>query len=307
MLSFHKLKIFITVAESGSFNKAAQELMISQSGVSQHMRDLEASLGTDLFIRSPQGVSKTDAGELLYTHGQQILKLVAEAEEEITQLGQRDKPRLALGTTPGVSVYILPKWLRLFQDHHTDVQVFLDAVKTAQVTAGVLSGQYDLGFLEGELEELDQAGLGKLDIQTIEYQVMVNADHPWSRRDSITLPELAKQPFINRQPSSRTRQWLERTLAEHDMTLNNAAELDSPGTVKYALLSGMGVGILPDYAVVREVERGEIHTLQLESLTLCRPLKLVWSKHQPLSSVQEAFLHTVEAVTAPSLTSLLGP
>ncbi len=294
MLSLHKLKIFITVAERGSFNKAANDMMMSQSGVSQHMQDLEASLGADLFIRSPQGVKKTDAGELLHTYGRQILKLVTEVEHEIMQAGELNQYRLNLGTTPGVSVYILPQWLRSFQDRYTSLQVSLDAVKTAQVVSGVLSGEYDLGFLEGELEELDRPALGRVDIQQVHYQVMVGAEHPWRDRDTVSPAELSQQPFINRQPGSRTRQWLERSLAAHGITLNTAAELDSPGTVKYALLNGMGVGILPDYAVVGEVRRGEIHLLQLEHIALHRPLKMVWNKRESLGSVQRAFLGVIE-------------
>ncbi|MEM6281436.1 MAG: LysR family transcriptional regulator [Chloroflexota bacterium] len=305
MLSFHKLRIFLAVAERGSFNRAASDLMMSQSGVSQHMRDLEASLGADLFIRSPQGVVKTEAGELLYAYGQQILKLVTEVEQEIMQAGQLHTHRLELGTTPGVSVYILPQWLRAFQDRYSSLQVSLDAVKTGQVVDGVLSGRYDLGFLEGELDELDRAELGRLDVRQLAYQVMVGADHPWRQRQTVSLNELARQPFINRQPGSRTRQWLERVLADRGTRLNNAAELDSPGTVKYALLNGMGVGILPDYAVVGEVQRGEIHVLQLENLTLQRPLKLVWNRRKSLDSVQRAFLGVIEAST-PALAALIN-
>ncbi|MEL7236733.1 MAG: LysR family transcriptional regulator, partial [Chloroflexota bacterium] len=287
----------VRVADRGSFNKAAGDLLMSQSGVSQHIRDLEASLGADLFVRSPQGVQKTNAGELLYTYALQILSLVSEVEHEIMQAGQLHNPRLSLGTTPGVSVYVLPQWLRAFQERYTNLQVSLDAVKTVDVVNGVLGTRYDLGFLEGDLNELDRPELGHVDVLTIHYHLMVGAEHPWAQRHSVSPDELSQQPFINRQPDSRTRQWLERTLTTDGIVLNTAAELDSPGTVKYALLNGMGVGILPDYAVVGEVQRGEIRVLQLDGITLHRQMKLAWNKREPISSIQRAFLATIEADT----------
>lgn len=296
MLSLQKLKIFVLVSDRGSFNKAATDLMMSQSGVSQHIRDLEISLGADLFVRSPRGVAKTAAGDMLYGYAQHILQLVAQAQHEIKALEQPEEYKLTLGTTPGVSVYFLPQWLGEFQKHYRTLQVSLDAVKTHEIVDGVLTDKYDLGFLEGELQELDRSDLAQLNIFDMHYHVMVGANHAWAERQTVTLTDLSEQPFVNRQADSRTRQWLEATLSQHDIQLNNAAEFDSPGTVKYALLSGMGVGILPDYAVRREVERGEIHILHLEKLTLKRPLKIVWAKHKPLNIIQESFVDLIQAL-----------
>lgn len=304
MLTLHKLKIFVTVVEHGSFNKAAQELLMSQSAVSQHMSDLEVTLGADLFTRTPRGVTKTESGEILHTYAQQMLHLAAEVEREIVQVGQLRDIRLALGTTPGVSVYILPAWLRQFQAVFNHINVSLNAGLTTKVVEGVLSEHYDLGFLEGDLGDLSHSQLGQLDLWQIEYQVMVSAEHPLSQEKVISLKTLAQQPFINRQPSSRTRRWLEQTLAEVGITLNNTAELDSPGTIKYALLSDMGVGILPEYAVVGERKRGEIKTLKIDGLTLKRPFKLVWNKRQPFNPVQRAFLNLIRE-RIPHIGSLL--
>ncbi len=293
MLSLQKLKIFVAVVQRGSFNRAARDLLMSQSAVSQHMQDLEASLGADLFIRSPKGVQPTDAGNILFGYAQRILRLITEVEGEIMQVGQVRNRQLTIGTTPGVSVYILPQWLRQFQNSYANISVSLNAVLTAQVVEGTLQHQYNLGFLEGALDELDRADLGHIDLWDIEYKVMVGANHPWRTLESIPLTALATQPFVNRQPTSRTRRWLEGTLAQRGITLNNTAELDSPGTIKYALLSGMGVAILPQYAVTRELERDEIHALTLDDLSLNRPFKLVWDRRKPFDPLQRAFLNLI--------------
>ena len=304
MITLHKLKLFIVVYERGSFNQAAQALYLAQSAVSQHIQGLETALGTKLFERSPQGVQPTAAGDTLYRYAQQMLQILAEAEREIMQIEQISEQQLIVSATPGLTVYLLPLWLQQFQRSYPHISVSLRTALTQDVVREVLHGRDDLGFLEGELAELDQPHLGRMRLQEIEYFVMVHGQHEWAGRDLILPEELARQPFITRQPGSRMRRWLEQTLSAHQLRLHAVAELDSPGAIKYALLNRMGVAILPQYAVEREVERGEIALLRLANIPLSRPLMLVWDKRQPFSPLQRAFIVSLTAV-APQLQILL--
>lgn len=304
MITLHKLKVFLVVYERGSFNQAAQELYMAQSAVSQHIQTLEESLGTRLFERSSRGIKPTAAGDVLYRYAGQMLHMLSEAEREIMQIDDAQKRQLVVGSTPGVSVYLLPMWLQQFQLAHDNINVSLQTVLTSEVVRDVLNRHYDLGFLEGELGELDQEPLGKMRIRDIEYFVAVNPHHPLATETTISLHDLAQQPFINRQPNSRTRRWLDQLLTVHDTRLHNVAELDSPGAIKYALLNQMGIAILPEYVVEREVERGEVHLLRLDELELKRPLMLVWDKRQPFNPLQRAFISLL-ATNAPQLQILL--
>jgi DNA-binding transcriptional LysR family regulator len=290
MLTLHKLRLFMTVYDRGSFNAAAGDLLMAQSAVSQHIQSLEAALGTALFARGPRGVRPTPAGELLYDYAGRILALVAEAERSIIQLGAAQGQTLAVTATPGVNVYLLPGWLRRFQAAYPNIAVAQHTALTAEVVREVLGGGHDLGFLEGDLAELDDPALGRLRLREIEYVVTVGRDHPWAGRATIRAADLAGQPFITRAPGSRARRWWEGLLAAQGVRTHPAAELDSPGAIKYAVLDGAGVALLPDYAVNREVERGELRALRIDDLDLRRPLWLVWDKRRPLGALGRAFI-----------------
>src|SRR5687767_5107322 len=108
MITLHKLRLFMAVYDRGSFNRAAQDLYLAQSVVSQHIQSLEGALGTLLFTRSARGVQPTQAGELLYACAQKILNLLAEAERDILQLNQEASHQLFVGSTLGISEYLLP-------------------------------------------------------------------------------------------------------------------------------------------------------------------------------------------------------
>jgi DNA-binding transcriptional LysR family regulator len=303
MITLHKLKIFLTVCDRGSFNQAAQQLLLAQSVVSQHMQDLEVTLGAPLFERTSRGVQPTQAGTTLYDYAKRIFTLLHDAEREILQIGATQQT-LSIAATPGVSVYLLPMWLQTLQAAHPTINVSLQTALTGEVTRDVLSGRYDLGFLEGELRELDQAAIGRITLRNIDYFVTVQAGHLWADRESIKPDELETQPFINRQPSSRTRRWLETVFDTQHVRLRTVAELDSPGAIKYALLNNMGVAILPDYAIARETERGEIILLRIEDVPLRRPLLMIWAKDRVFNPVQRAFIGLLSA-DFPALSAVL--
>ncbi len=304
MVTLQKLKLFVVVYDRRSLNRAAQELYMAQSAISQNIQSLEAALGVRLFERSPRGVQPTEAGDKLYTYARRILGLLGEAEREILSMG--DKQSLSVVATPGVSVYLLPSWLQQFQRTQSSLSVSLQTALTIDVVRDVLNGRYELGFLEGELQELDQPTLGRMRVQDIEYFVTVNANHPLAARRQIPIQELENMPLINRQPTSRARRWLESQLQVYGVNARSVVELDSPGAIKYALLSEgqLGYAILPRYAVEREIQRHELVLIPLIETKLKRLLLLVWDKGKSFTPIQRAFIALL-AQDAPQLQMLL--
>jgi DNA-binding transcriptional LysR family regulator len=304
MMTLQKLKIFAIVCEQGSLNKAAQTLYLSQSAVSQHIQDLEASLGTELLQRTPRGTHPTEAGDILLEYAYRVQDLLAEAEGRIMQIDRAQDLQLSIGATPGISTYFAPQWLRRFQAQYPNIQTSMNTELTGDIVRGVLHHRHHFGFMEGALNELEHADLGSMVLRQVPYDVVVHPHHKWAGRDRIVLDELVREPFINRQPSSRTRRWLEQVLALHGATVNTRTALDSPGTIKYALLDGAGVAILPRYAIEREVERGELATMTLADVPLERPVLLLWATTRPLHPMQRAFLASI-ASEAPAVRALV--
>jgi DNA-binding transcriptional LysR family regulator len=314
MLTFHKLRIFTVVVEQGSLNRAAGALFMAQSAVSGHMHDLERALGVALLERSARGVRPTAAGDVLYRYAQQITALLSEAEREILRAAGAQDLEMAVSATPGISVYLLPSWLQRLHAAYPQVRVSLQTALTAELVRETLGGRYDLGFLEGELDELDQPSLGRIQIATLDYAIVVNGGHRWAagaREPVVPAAWLADEPFITRQPGSRTRRWADALLAEAGVRPRPVAELDSPGAIKYALLNPppgstpTGAAILPRYAVEREAERRELALCTLEGVPLSRALLMVWDKRGTFTPVERAFIALL-AENAPALHMLLS-
>lgn len=296
MLSLYKLEIFAAVVQAGSFSAAAQRLYMTQPAVSQHIQDLERSLGTSLFIRGRRGVTLTPSGETLYDYTQRILSLVAEAESRVTNVENLESGQISIGATPGVSVYLLPEWIQSFRERYPRLNISLQTAITTQTVIDVLEHKHDIGFVEGELDKIQRKGLGSLVLRPVKMLVVVGVNHAWATERSIPIKRLHQQAFIARQPNSRTRVWTDHILEEHAVKPNIVGEFDNQEAIKRAVMSNMGFSILPDYAVEREQQAGTLQTLVIDDVNLERQLKLIWNDNTPFSPVTLALMRHMQTI-----------
>jgi len=290
MLKLSKLEVFTVVTEEGSFSAAAERLHLSQPAVSRHMQELEDALGIRLFKRLRRGVSLTPGGEILRDYTVQILYLVREAEGALTDVTSLAVGQVKIGATPGVSVYLLPRWTRSFTKVYPNLTVSLSTNTTSGVIDDIVTGRVDLGVVEGELEDVWRERLDSIVLQDIDLMLVVGEEHPWWEVNVIGVEALDKHPFVTRQPGSRTRVWIDEILTSKGIQPRLVAEFDNPEAIKEATMAGLGATILPDYAVTRERANGLLRAIPIADLQLQRQLKLLWDTERPFSPVARAFL-----------------
>jgi DNA-binding transcriptional LysR family regulator len=290
MLNLNKLEIFAAVVRTGSFSAAAQQLLLTQPAVSQHIQDLEASLGTRLFVRGRRGVTLTPAGERLAEYTRAIFQLVAEAQNAVTDIEQLAGGHLQIGATPGISVYLLPEPIQEFHSRYPKLQVSVQTAITPQIVDDLRLGKLDLGLIEGELDEPLPKALAVQMLQVVEQWVVVGPKHPWWGQTEVALAALGEQTMILRQRNSQTRIWLDGVLQQHGLHPHIGAEFDNVESIKRTVINGTSVTILPAYAAQQEVESGRLWLLHVAGTPLQRTLKLVWNREVYTSPVVAAFL-----------------
>lgn len=294
MLNPYKLEIFRAVSQAGSFSRAAERLLMTQSAVSQHVQDLEAALGAALFTRGARGVTLTEAGTTLLDYTHRILKLVSEAELAVTDVARLAGVSLSIGASPGVSAYLLPEWIDAFQDAYPNVALSLQTDTTPQLLAKLFSQQLRLVLIEGELDNVERAD--ELDVMVLENTpqfVVVGRKHPWWPRDTLMLSELDGQALVTRQRSSQTRLWLDQLFAQHGVRPVIKAEFDNPESIKRAVATRMACAILPEYATRAEEHLGQLKRLTVTDAVLVRSLKLARLCDADVTPVECAFLKTM--------------
>ncbi|HXF64119.1 MAG TPA: LysR family transcriptional regulator [Caldilineaceae bacterium] len=290
MIDLYKLDIFVQVVEEGSFSAAAARLLMTQSGVSQHIQELERNLGAVLFRRSPRGVRLTPAGQTLYDYARRIFALVAEAEAAVSDVTLLPSGQVNVGATPGVSIYVLAEWVQRFAAAYPNLTVNVQTEITPRIVEALLARRLDIGLIEGELTPAQTAQLEVRELEPIDQFVVVGSRHPfWTRRE-VALAELDGQRFIMRQRESQTRIWLDAALAQHGIRPRIGAEFDTVESIKRAVIAGPALTILPAYAVHDEQTFGLLRALPITGSPLQRTLKLIWDRRRPFSPVTRAFL-----------------
>ncbi|WP_338694638.1 LysR family transcriptional regulator [Streptomyces sp. Q6] len=277
------LELLLAVARLGSLGAAARELGITQPAASSRIRSMERQLGLALVDRSPRGSRLTGTGALVTDWARRIVDAAEEFDAGAQALRDRRDSRLRVAASMTIAEYLLPRWLIALRAERPDTAVSLLAGNSATVGERLLSGEADLGFVEGVSVP---AGLDSAVIAQDSLIVVAAPGHPWSRRRRPLLAdELAATPLILREEGSGTRQVLEAALGGLARPL---IELSSTTAVKASAVSGAGPSVLSELAVGEELASRRLVQIPLEGAILSRDLRAVWpTGHRPTGPARD--------------------
>jgi DNA-binding transcriptional LysR family regulator len=171
-MELRHLRYFVAVAEKLSFTAAAERLGLSQPPLSQQIRDLEAELRTDLFVRSSRRVALTEAGMAFLEQARAILAQVRQASDEARAIGSGRTGRLNIGLTGSILTGPLGHLIRRFCESHPEVDIRLHEMPPEEQQAALHARRTDLSFLRSPPDDPD-----------------LTAELAWRERVGVALPE----------------------------------------------------------------------------------------------------------------------
>lgn len=275
MLENYRVQVFRAVAEQASFRRAAEQLHISQPSVSQHVQLLEEELGTRLLERTSTGVRLTSAGELLLNYARRSSRMSQQLLGEITQQEGQPAGNLRLAASTTVAQYLLPRMLAGFLQEHPRIALSVRSGNTQQVTDWLLASEIDLGLIEGPPASKEVKVEPFLDDRLTP---IVPRKHPWANTRTVSLEQLKQASFLLREPGSGTRRVMEQALRRAGLRMNQltiAMELDSTGAIVAAAEAGLGVGIVSELAIQKELRLGTIAAVSVPGLIMKRSFSLI--------------------------------
>lgn len=277
------MELLLAVARLGSLGAAARALGITQPAASSRIRSMERQLGVALVDRSPRGSRLTDAGALVTDWARRIVEAAEAFDAGAQALRDRRDSRLRVAASMTIAEYLLPGWLLALRSERPDTAVSLLAGNSAAVAERLLTGEADLGFVEGLTVPtgLDSAVIGH------DRLIVVTAPaHPWARRRRpLPAAELAATPLILRERGSGTRQVLDVALGGLARPL---IELSSTTAVKASAVSGAGPAVLSELAVREELVQRRLVAIPVDGASLARDLRAVWpTGHRPTGPARE--------------------
>ena len=274
-----RLQVFHTVARLLSFTKAAETLHMTQPAVTFQVRQLEDYFNTRLFDRTHNRISLTQAGERVFEYSERILDLYGEMDNSVRELTGEISGVLMLGASTTIAEYMLPEMLGQFKKKYPNLVVRLKVGNTDGVVQMIENNVIDLGIVEAPvLNKKLQVELCRND----ELVLVVPPKHPLSGKASVSLREIVEYPYIWREEGSGTREVIRDQLEHAGINpddLDVVMELGSLEAVKGAVEAGIGMTILSQSSIQKELRLGTVIAIPLEP-RLTRPFSFVHQKQK---------------------------
>gem|GEM_PF-78293 len=291
-MNLDQLRSFRAVAEEGGFSRAAEALFLTQSTISMQVAALERELGVRLFERLGRRVVLTHAGDAMLGYAVRILSQVDESRRTMTSFRGLEAGELVVGASLTIGSYLVPELFGLFHRQHPGIRLLLEIAPTPRQVGQIASGKLDLGLVEGPIHGPE---FMVEPFRTDQLALIVPPGHRWAARESVAAGELEGEPFLEREPTSGTREIVQGRLAALGIRLTPVLEMGSPEALKRAVRAGLGVAIVSSATVELELKAGLLIALPVTGVELSRPFYIVIHRDRYISAPLSAFVDLLHA------------
>jgi DNA-binding transcriptional LysR family regulator len=276
------LRVFEAAAATSSYSRAGELLGMTQSAVSQQIRQLEDELGQRLFDTQARPIRLTDAGSELLRHTRAILAQLSVAEDALVSLDGQFRGQLHVGVvSPGH--YFVPALLAAFRRLHPELRLKLSLDRRDALLAALADRQLDLmigGYPPAEAEVEAEV------FARHPHCLIAPPDHPLAGRRGLAWADLAHETFVFREPGSATRSFLEHLLQVQRLQVRADVELQGPEAVKAAVMAGMGISFASAQTFQVELAAGRVAVLDVEGMPKMLDWCVLTRRDTPLSAAQ---------------------
>ncbi len=244
-----QLQAFLAVAETGSFQQAAQKCRVTQSTISRQVQALETELGLPLFHRSNHS-KLTIAGERLLRYAKKIAQDWHNATQELQELREGKQPELCVAAIHSVCAYHLPPVLQKFCADYPQVQLRVTALGSDRALKVLKDGLVDLAIVMNNryLTNNNEMVVESLFDEPIE--VLMAADHPLAEFPLVTWADLAPFPQVVFKHGYGMQRIIQEQFSQLGVSLHAALELNTPDAFRGVVRQSKMIALLPRSVII---------------------------------------------------------
>jgi len=285
-ITIRQLKVFREVARRQSFTRASKALYLTQPAVSMQIKQLEEAVGLKLFEKQGRHINLTDAGDEMQLLSDSILQQIDETQDHLQQIasGDQGKLRLAVATTVAS---VATRLMARFNEQHPAMSLHFTVTNREGLIQLLQNNETDIVIMGKPPEELE---LDTQELMANPLVIIAPPSHPLcDSKKPVSLNTLFQQDFILREPSSGTRQAIERFMNTHGRTLHSSIEMNSNDAITQSVAEGLGLGIVSVHTVTSELKQGRLKLIDATGFPLHRSWYMVQRKGKRLSPLSERF------------------
>ncbi|BAU28409.1 DNA-binding transcriptional LysR family regulator [Aneurinibacillus soli] len=289
-MEYQALRTFIAVVEEKNFTRAGERLNLSQPAVSLHIKQLETEFQAQLLDRSPKHLYVTAAGEILYKRAVQMLNMYQKTQEELFAHLHTVTGTLRIGASFTIGEYILPGMIAQFSTSYPDVDIQVMIGNTDQVVKGVKLLQYDIGLIEGQVQDQE---LVMHPFMNDEMVLAVPIKHRLAGKKTIQIDELHDETWIVREEGSGTRVYTNHVIRSLGLRTDKLITLGSNQAVTEAVIIGLGITVISRWVIQRPLQYGELACPTIQGHTFPRMLSYIVPPHIERTRLLDAFISKI--------------
>ena len=289
-------RVFKEVAETGNISAAAENLALSQSAVSQSIKQLETALQARLFARSPRGVALTDEGQMLYGYVRSALGLIATGEDKLSQAQRLLMGTLVIGASDTVTSQFLTPYLDAFHRQHPAIRLKLVSGRSGKVLSLLKSGSVDIAFASAPSDEVFSCHT----CFHTHTAFVAGRNYDCDFDHVYTLKEIAEFPLILLERKASSRLFLEQYFLHGGVKLNPEIELSSRSLLVSLARIGLGVSGVTLEFVQNALEQDDIRQLKTDFEIPPRALDMCTLRDVSPSAAAVAFMEMIQAAPTDS-------
>ncbi|HED34982.1 MAG TPA: LysR family transcriptional regulator [Gammaproteobacteria bacterium] len=284
-LTFRQLKVFESAARHLSYTRAAEELHLSQPGVSMQIKQLEESVGLPLFEQLGKKMYLTNPGHEVYAYSLSIGQLLDEAEEVIEALKGVSSGRLSISVATTAS-HFTTRLLAAFSQRYEGITISLDITNRESLKHQLENNRPDMVIMGQPPEGVDVKSETFMENPLV---MIAPVNHPLAREKNIPLQRFEDERFVVRESGSGTRSAIQRFFDAHNVSFHTGIEMSSNEAIKQAVEAGLGLGIVSIHTLELELETRRLMILDVEDFPVKRYWYIVQRSGKRLSPLAQTF------------------
>lgn len=292
-MEIRQLKTFKAVADHLSFHKAADAINYAQSTVSAQIMALEEDLGIPLFERLGRHIMLTEAGDNLYQYACKMLELAEAARADLIE-GVRLEGSLTIRVPESFCVHRLTPAVVEFHNRMPNVKLRFITCAQEGLKRDLRKGVTDLAFLLAE--SIQSKDLAVENLGTEHLVFVATPNHPLSKIDKFEIDMLADHTLLLSRVDCSYRRILEQILQESRCEPKMVLEFNSVAAIIECVAAGLGVTLIPEIAVSRELELKNLVTLPWSESNIEVAQLMIWHQDKWLSPIMKGFMDITREV-----------
>ncbi|MCH4889928.1 LysR family transcriptional regulator [Acidaminobacter sp. JC074] len=282
-INFELYKIFYFTAINLSFTKASEQLYVTQSSVSQSIKQLETKLDTKLFIRYKKKISLTEEGQILLTHVSQAYQHLKAAERKIENYSLGE---ITIGASDTLCKYFLLPYFKKFHKKYPQIKINIINQPSRKTLQMIGEGLMDFGIVAIS-KDTTYDNIKLIKLQDYEEVCVVGEELHEKIGDKITLQELSGHPIITLRQNTNTRKYMDHFFKENGFVLEPEFEMVSVDLILEMVKADLGIGFAMDDTLKNQ---NDLYPVKLTPKLPTRQISFAISENLPLSNTAKDFM-----------------